>query len=61
MSMRLKEYVRVTFNNSELDVYSHGAHTVHQPFNSDTGNKFKDQDEAMAWLLAYYPDLFTPS
>jgi hypothetical protein len=59
--MKLKEYVRVVFDNRELDVYVRGEHQIHQPFNSDTGEKFTDQDEAMAWLLAYYPDLFTPS
>jgi hypothetical protein len=58
--MRLKEYVKLTFANQSLDVYVHGRHELHQPFNSETGNKFANQDEASAWLLRYYPDYFTP-
>ncbi len=61
MSMKLKEFITVTFTNRELNVFSRGQHTLSQPFNSETGEKFKDQDEATAWLLKYYPDLFTPA
>lgn len=59
--MRLKEFIRITFNSDGvLDVYERGRHEVSQPFNSETGEKFKDQDEATAWLLKYYPNYFTP-
>ena len=58
--MRLKEFIRITFENQILNVYNRDSHDVHQPFNSDTGERFKDQDEAITWLLRYYPDYFTP-
>lgn len=58
--MRLKEFIRITFNNGVLDVFIHGKHQISQPFNSETGERFKDQDDASAWLLRYYPDYFTP-
>jgi hypothetical protein len=57
--MRLKEFIRVTFSSGVLDVYAYGKHEVSQPFNSDTGNRFVNQDEAMAWLVRYYPSYFT--
>lgn len=58
--MRLKEYYHIEFTAGVLDVTEHGRHVVNQPFNSETGNKFKDQDEATAWLLRNYPEFFTP-
>lgn len=59
--MRLKDYITFTFTDYKLNVYDHEKHIVYQPYNSDTGNPFRDQDEALAWLLAHFPDLFTPS
>lgn len=59
--MKLKEYITYTFTANKLDVYEHGHHVVHQPFSSETGYPFRDVDEAMAWLLEYYPDYFTVS
>lgn len=58
--MRLKEFIRTTFTNNVLDVYNRNIHEVHQPFNSETGQRFQTQEEAMAWLIKYYPDYFTP-
>ena len=59
--MKLKEYVSYTFTDGVLDVQEHGHHTIHQPFNSESGAPFRDQDDALAWLVRSYPDLFTPS
>jgi hypothetical protein len=59
--MQLKEYVSIIFNDNVLDVFKHGVHVISQPFNSETGNPFVDQTEAEVWLIAHYPDLFTPS
>lgn len=58
--MKLKEYVSVIFANGVLDVFSKGQHIISQPFDSDTGEIFKDQTEAEVWLLNHYPNLFTP-
>jgi hypothetical protein len=59
--MKVKEYVTYIYANGILDVYEHGKHILRQPFNSETGAGFKDQDAALAWLVSYYPNLFTPS
>ena len=59
--MQLKEYVSISFNDNVLDVYKHGEHVIRQPFNSETGELFKDQTDAEVWLIVHYPDLFTPS
>lgn len=59
--MRLKDHITYTFVDNKLNVYDRGRHIVFQPFNSDTGNPFREVDEALAWLLNYFPDLFTPS
>ena len=59
--MKLKEYISYTFNKKVLDVFEHGRHVVNQPFSSETGYPFRDVDEALAWLLEYYPDYFTKS
>lgn len=58
--MRLKEFIRATFTNNVLEVYNRNIHEVHQPFNSENGQRFQNEEEAMAWLLKYYPDYFTP-
>ena len=58
--MRLKEFISVTFENYVLNVYHGNVHELHQPFNSETGDRFANRDEALAWLLKYYPDYFTP-
>lgn len=59
--MQLKEYISILFENNTLDVYKHGVHVIHQPFDSATGELFKDQTAAEVWLINYYPDFFTPS
>lgn len=56
--MRLKESIHYTFSNGKLDVFSHGKHIVSQPFNSETGDPFRNVDQSLAWLLKYYPELF---
>lgn len=56
----LKEYVSIQFEKNVLDVFSKGQHIISQPFNSETGELFKDQTDAEVWLLAHYPELFTP-
>lgn len=59
--MKLKEYISFTFSKGVLDVFEHGKHILHQPFDSETSVPFLNSDAAMAWLVHYYPDLFTPS
>lgn len=61
MQMQLKEYVSMTFEDGVLDVFRRGTNIIRQPFNSDTGEKFKDQTEAEAWLMHHFPELFTPA
>lgn len=56
--MRLKEYISYTFSNGKLDVFDHGKHIIAQPFNSETGDPFRDVDQALAWLAKYWPQLF---
>lgn len=56
--MKLKEFISYTFANGRLDVYDHGNHIVSQPFNSDTGDQFRDVDQALGWLAKYYPHLY---
>lgn len=60
MNLRLKDSIRITFNNDVLDVYNNDRHEISQPFHSDTGEKFQSQEEAMSWLVTYYPDYFIP-
>ena len=59
--MKLKEYISYTFQLGVLEVYEHGKHTISQPFDSATGEKFKNQTEAEAWLIQNYPNFFTPT
>lgn len=59
--MKLKEYISYTFSNGKLEVFDHGHKKVSQPFNSETGSPFRDVDAALAWLVEYYPEFFTPS
>lgn len=59
--MKIKEFVSYQYADGVLDVYEHGRHIIRQPFNSENGAPFKDQDDALLWLVHYYPDLFTPS
>jgi hypothetical protein len=56
--MKFKEYVSYTFNKGKLDVFEHGRHMISQPFHSETGDPFRDVDQALAWLVKYYPELF---
>jgi hypothetical protein len=59
--MQLKEYISIVFQDNILNVFKKGQHIVQQPFNSNTGEQFKDKTEAEQWLFQYYPDLFTPA
>lgn len=56
--MKLKEYIHYSFYQGKLDVFDHGKHIISQPFNSETGDSFRDVDQALAWLTKYYPELF---
>jgi hypothetical protein len=58
--MRLKETITYTFNNGVLDIYNRGHHEVTQPFDSDTGELFKDAVQALEWATRHFPDYFNP-
>lgn len=56
--MKFKEFITYTFVRGKLDVFEHGKIVISQPFNSETGDPFRDVDQALAWLVKYWPDLF---
>ena len=56
--MKLKESIHYSFYQGKLDVFDHGKHIISQPFNSETGDPFRDPDHALSWLVKYYPELF---
>lgn len=58
--MHLKEQYTYTFDDNKLSLLVHGRLVVQQPFDSDTGSKFVNIDQALAWAIRYFPDYFTP-
>lgn len=59
--MRLKENFSYTYQSGVLNVFDEDRHVLRQPYDSETGEAFKNIDDSLRWLLLHYPDMFTPT
>lgn len=56
--MQLRPTFTYTYQNSTITVYENGKPIIRQPFDSDNGNSFGSEEQALAWLQRYFAHLF---